>query len=764
MTTTLAAGFAGGVDGASYSFTVQSSSPPSTPKRPPHPDDTTPLVPIANATVCCSIPTAYGATRPKLSHQQRPRSAPLQPQRSARSGRPTSAPLHPQHRPAPQVPVTATHAAPKAPPKSSQLQSRPPDPTARRRSTTQSPRAAVASIPSPVHRAAPHVPTTVPLSIEAAWRARSQELRELNGMERRQAPLVERADPHARGDELLRHLKKLSDARAHANAMERNRIGVARMAMPAHSAQQAIDGLLRSARHQFDLRSPREAVRERALGAASARDAPSGHDSATAAQACESSRSTPDAVPAPCVATDQEEVAAHRPAPRMPVSFALEAERGTVEVPSKALESTLNPKVGSPDSSPLDDGREHTPNPHAFGSLTKRKSSSEMVSEKVAGRRTYNSWLSRADKLRKGITKSLGDGAADNFALTGNARMSGKVTSLNMISQGLVQQRELVKALKKQRCFRSANSVHLSMISTVARTRFHSRYSVIYREGAAAFTFYVLIRGALQHTSHEGVSEVVRVAAGDPMLCFGTEGVTGGMPRSTTTTCLETCEILHFATFRMRLNKEGAEEYARRAFATFVESEMQKMPIFFGMKPSMSVVLAAMFELRDCAVAGTFLFRPGEPSDALYILAKGRIVLEDAEGIEIAKMQAGSVEDGYPFFGESAILEGGVRSTYAVTRTPCKILVLRKCHFARVNRMMPNLQTRLQEFAKNRQSRADLARLAARDKKQRLAIERRAVARSVGLSPEDSEAQEAEAAATCVQKCWRGAHARGGGA
>jgi len=191
---------------------------------------------------------------------------------------------------------------------------------------------------------------------------------------------------------------------------------------------------------------------------------------------------------------------------------------------------------------------------------------------------------------------------------------------------------------------------------------------------------------------------------------------------------------------------------------------MQKMPIFFGMKPSMSVVLAAMFELRDCAVAGTFLFRPGEPSDALYILAKGRIVLEDAEGIEIAKMQAGSVEDGYPFFGESAILEGGVRSTYAVTRTPCKILVLRKCHFARVNRMMPNLQTRLQEFAKNRQSRADLARLAARDKKQRLAIERRAVARSVGLSPEDSEAQEAEAAATCVQKCWRGAHARGGGA
>ena len=597
------------------------------------------------------------------------------------------------------------------------------------------------------------MPAAVPLSIEAAWRARELELREMNGMERRVAPNTELTEPEARADELLAHLKKLSDARAHVGAMERNRVGVARVAMSTHETQQAIDGVIRSAKLRFDLRSPRDAVRERAHAAA-AREAPAGVDSAPDAQACDS----PPAVGlTPRMGTNHE-IAAHRPAPRIPVSFALHSEPAAGEVQQAflvtSLDSSTSRAKASPELSPahsplVGEAIEHTcvKNARAVCSLKKRTSSSETV----PGRRTYNSWLSRADTVRKGITKSLGDGAADNFALTGKSRMSGKVTSLNMISQGLVQQRELVKALKKQKCFRSANSVHLAMISTVARTRFHSRYSVIYREGASAFTFYVLVSGAMQHTSQEGVSEVVRVATGEPMVCFGTEGVTGGMPRSTTATCLETCEILHFATFRMRLNKEGAEEYARRAFATFVESEMQKMPIFFGIKPSTSVVLSAMFELRDCGVAGTFLFRPGEPSDALYILAKGSIALEDAEGVEIATMQAGSVEDGYPFFGEWAILEGGVRSTYAVTRTPCKILVLRKCHFARINRMMPNLQTRLQEFAKNRQSRADLARLAARDKKQRLAIERRAVARSVGLSREESEAQETEEAATHVQ-------------
>ena len=44
-------------------------------------------------------------------------------------------------------------------------------------------------------------------------------------------------------------------------------------------------------------------------------------------------------------------------------------------------------------------------------------------------------------------------------------------------------------------------------------------------------------------------------------------------------------QVLHFSTFRMRLSEEGASQYAARAFASFVQAELQHMPLFFGLSP-----------------------------------------------------------------------------------------------------------------------------------------------------------------------------------
>ena len=278
--------------------------------------------------------------------------------------------------------------------------------------------------------------------------------------------------------------------------------------------------------------------------------------------------------------------------------------------------------------------------------------------------------------VRQGLVKALGKGAADAMVLTGHERMAGKVTSLSMISQGLLQQKKLVAALKRERCFRGANNIALSMISTIAQTRHHARYSVIYREAAAAHSFFVLARGSLGFTTmQDGAPEVLTVGEGDEMVCFGAEGLTGkdaGMRRLKTATCLSNCEVLHFTSFRMRLSEAGAEQYARRAFASFVEAELQKMPLFFGLKSTALLEISAMFELRECEAAGTEIFRPGDDANAMFVLAKGRVVLEDADGSMLSKLQAGSVEDGYPFFGERSILEGGDFATSATTRTPCK--------------------------------------------------------------------------------------------
>lgn len=619
------------------------------------------------------------------------------------------------------------------------------------------------SSPSP-----PGVPPPVPRDVEAVWQARARD-----GMGTKLAAAPQQ-DCQQRTQELLLHLKRLSSARAHATAVERSRhhVMTVHAPLPVHATKRAVDDAMIMVRHEFRQRSPRIAAREKAAVAARAQAASAAvaasppEDAATPTFASPTPPSTP--APAPNVQC---------PIPQRSVSIAANEEHVRPGGPTKAFRVIADGDA-SPSVAEI--------SPHAFGSLKKRQSSTTHAS----GQRTYSSWLSKKSSLRRGLVSALGSDKANSLVLTGSERMEGKVTSLSMISQGLAQQKKLVASLKAERCFRGANSVHLAMISTVARTRYHSRYSVVYREGASAYTFYVLVRGAIKHASSDGTSRIMRASAGDPMLCFGTEGLGAGMARSTTATCLENCEILHFTTFRMRLSEQGAEDYARKAFAVYVENELQKMPLFFGLRSTTLFQVSAMFELRECASAGTVLFRPGAPSDALYILAKGRIMLENPDGSEECKLQAGSVEDGYPFFGERSLLEGGPMTNRAITRTPCKLLVLPKVHFERICKLMPNLKARLQEFYELRAKRVELARLAAADRIQRRKYERRACLRDKGLTglysgfgadgdaeddadaldvkagaPADEEDikpadEEEEHAATAVQKVWRGSQAR----
>lgn len=272
------------------------------------------------------------------------------------------------------------------------------------------------------------------------------------------------------------------------------------------------------------------------------------------------------------------------------------------------------------------------------------------------------------------------------------------------------------------------------------------------------------------------------------MVSFGVEGLTGGMARVSTVMCLESCEILHFTTFRMRLSGQGVQEFARKAFASFVEEELRKMPLFFGLKSLALFEISAMFEFREYGSANTPIYSAGTPADELYILAKGRVVLEDADGVQLVKLQAGSDEDGLPFFGERSLLEGGTRTTSATTRTPCKLLVLHKANFARIVKLMPELKSRLQEFYDLRLSRAQLARLAAADKQQRRALERRArlrdkaikgespdspfsldsergedgetTASAISIAQRGSDAEPAQQAAEHLQRIWRGTSVR----
>ena len=620
------------------------------------------------------------------------------------------------------------------------------------------------------------LPSPKPLlrDIEAAWRARSDEMQVYTGSRPATAAAaspsptedVRIAPWHAnhfqgspRATELLQQLKLLSAARSRARDMaqhgRRSPELVPAAPVPAEEIAQAergIDEAMNGVKRHFIKHSPRTLAKEAAAAEAAKRAA------AKAAQ-------VPMAWPHAKVVIRSDPV-----------------RLGAKQFKQSQFQHTR--KCLSPDKPEEQDPFKHLgpPRQHSFGSLTKRKSSRDQPQ----GTRKYKSWVQRGSMLRQGLAKTyyvskgtFGEGLGH---VRDQEEMEGKITSLTMISQSLRQQKYVVAALKKRRAFLGASDIHLSMISTLAKTRYHDRYSVIYRESASSHTFYILVKGTLEFTSQDGDPIVLK----EPMTCFGTEGLTGGMPRVKTATCLTDCELLHFSTFRMRLSEQGVDEYARRAFATFVEEELKKMPLFFGLKSTVLFQIATMFELREVQAANTVLYQPDDGAEEMYVLAKGRVVLTSADGIELVKLQAGSVEDGYPFFGESALLDRGLRTTYATTRTPCKLLVLKRPFFPRIVKLMPNLLEKLREFYELRQSRAQLARLAAADLKKRRAIERRARLRDQAMGGDDQkgaaealremvltkvdedtektaeevEAEQEDDAALKVQKVWRGKSTR----
>ena len=545
----------------------------------------------------------------------------------------------------------------------------------------------------------------------------------------------------------MHHLRMLSAVRTSARLSERSALSpLLRESKPVHAGRESIDAAVNIQLHTRP--SHLSNTSRTSQGKAADRDHLVRADGAPNAVSM---------VPSSHPPRQTRFTVTHRPPPRAP------------EIVNSVKAESLPSGAGSIQQA-MEDGFDAaafvSPLPGASSSGTRRNTMTKRVSstEQAAGGKKYNAWLKKSSSVRK----ALGNVMADSLALTGSKRMEGNVTSFSMISQGIAQQKRVVAALKREACFARTSVVHLSMICTVARARHHTRYGVVYREGAAAHTFYVLKKGAVQVTSQDDkVGEVIRVEEGGELVCFGTEGLTGGMPRVRTVTCLENSEMLHFGTFRTRLSDSGAEELAQRAFSFFVEQELQKMPLFFGLKAHSFSDVASMFELREVATAGTSLYSHDTPADTLYILAKGHIQLE-SDGVPIAKLQAGTVDGGYPFFGESSLLEsGGVRTESAITRTPVRLLVLPKRHFARLTTLMPFLKERVGEFHKLRVSSAEQARLAAADEKARISVELKAKALNADAhavadarAAQDDALDEATLAATSIQRQWRGTQVR----
>lgn len=284
-----------------------------------------------------------------------------------------------------------------------------------------------------------------------------------------------------------------------------------------------------------------------------------------------------------------------------------------------------------------------------------------------------------------------------------------------------------VAALRAVPCFKELKEADLQKIAAAGTGRWLPRYSKLFREGAAANAFFVLLKGrvarswlsldadAMRPSVELYVDERKAEATG---VCLGLESLTkrgefsSAMARNCTVTALEDSFLMQFA---LEATNSVLEADTSRIFQMFVEREIRSLHLLRGLAARTLHAVVPMFELEELPVAKCSIFEEGDPGDAFYILVSGSVAVQKGDpAITLAILRSGGGRtyagvDGGCFFGEMALIDGKPRMASVRTLGPVKMLVLRGHHFHDFLDRVPDFRRRLkmiQEVRKNEMSQA----------------------------------------------------------
>lgn len=275
-------------------------------------------------------------------------------------------------------------------------------------------------------------------------------------------------------------------------------------------------------------------------------------------------------------------------------------------------------------------------------------------------------------------------------------------------------------ALRSSDFFFDLGERQLAMMSSAGVRRRLARYNVLYREGASATCFYVLVGGSVLehsldpqwkepelppgHRRPKGYRRDQRTLScsrrpGVKYTLFGMEALVG-RPRTSTISVLDDCEILKFSAENLNIRKDGAAKVARKVFDAFLEGELAHTYAFRGMPSKRLKQLVTMLE-QEKHEAGEVLYAPGNPGDKVFFLMHGSVVLLKGS-VPVATLsaeqgQATSTEFGMPIFGENAMLDRRPRSLTCKILSETTLLVLPLEQWAPMTMAVPDFKARLKK-------------------------------------------------------------------
>jgi CRP-like cAMP-binding protein len=95
--------------------------------------------------------------------------------------------------------------------------------------------------------------------------------------------------------------------------------------------------------------------------------------------------------------------------------------------------------------------------------------------------------------------------------------------------------------------------------------------------------------------------------------------------------------------------------------------------------------------------AGSTIFEPGTPGEALYVVIRGEVAIRGANGTEVARPKPGS------FFGEMSLLLNATHSKEAVAIKDCELMVVPKEAFGAMLKANPDLAEHFDKVLRSHQ-------------------------------------------------------------
>jgi CRP-like cAMP-binding protein/Fe-S-cluster-containing dehydrogenase component len=199
----------------------------------------------------------------------------------------------------------------------------------------------------------------------------------------------------------------------------------------------------------------------------------------------------------------------------------------------------------------------------------------------------------------------------------------------------------------------------------------------------------------------EGYKKVASLPSG---VFYGELGALGGLPRSTDVIAgADETEILYIPNYALKFVNSNLQartlimdRYRDRA----VRAMANAIDLFEGVPRSFIDNLIPRCEIQRYDLRGITLIKQGEEGDALYLVRDGFVQVvrdrEDGSRRVLAYLRTGD------YFGEMALLGGGIRNSSVLTAGKCELIKILKPDFLELCKQYPAVEQSARETIERR--------------------------------------------------------------